>query len=144
MYEKLFIQKGRSSFLQCIFSNYFYSLNKSLGSAVRTKLSQAVGVASNLCWAICFHGLTGILSEMPMVPIAKLVGKQGSDALGTGSNRSIYLYNTFIHWYNFEFSWIVLFLLVSKLKPSKKTFFCALWFRKLPFVGFLFFHYNYY
>ena len=39
-------------FYQCIFADYFYFQINGLGSAVKTKISQAVAHGSNLCWAI--------------------------------------------------------------------------------------------
>ena len=42
-------------------------------------------------------------------------GLQGSEGLGMGSNPSIYVYSL-LHYYDFELSWIVSFVLSSKLK----------------------------
>ena len=51
------------------------------------------------------------MSEIPIVPVAQWVVQQGSEALGTGSNRNIYLFLLLI-WF-----WVlkIVFLLLSKL-----------------------------
>ena len=58
---KLFMQySGVVFFYHCIFVNYFYFQLNGIGSAVRTKISQALGPGLSLCRAINFHNFIDI------------------------------------------------------------------------------------
>ena len=47
---------------------------------------------SKLCRAINFYDFTDICQKFQLSTMAQWVGKQGSEALGTGSNPSLYLH----------------------------------------------------
>ena len=66
---------------------------KCLGSAVRTKISRAVGSVSNLCRAMV--SLTFVRNSN--VPMAQGLGQQGSEALDRCSKISVHLYFLIFH-----------------------------------------------
>ena len=88
--QKIFIQWGDFSILSIYFCQLFVLENKSPHKVRKT--SQAVDLGSNLCRAKIFLWFDWDYSEIPMVPMVQWVKQQRSEALGPGSDRSIYLY----------------------------------------------------
>ena len=87
MLEKIFIQYSGVVFLSGYFCRHYSNINFSSG--VWTNIPQAVGPGSNLS-GHKFSQFQWHLSELSTVPMAQWVGQQGSEALGTGSNPSLY------------------------------------------------------
>ena len=77
-------------FFQSKIANSFYS-KKMTAMGLGQQCSQAVGPGSSLCRAKYFNDFTWHWSEISMVPMAQWVGQQGFEAVGTGSEPSLYL-----------------------------------------------------
>ena len=85
---QLFFQWGR--FFVYLFLSLLSFSKTNLNIGARTAVSQAVVLDLQLCRDILID-FSIFCRNCPLVPIAHWVGKKGSEALGTGSNPTIYI-----------------------------------------------------